>query len=196
MTLLVGNRTTKVVSDFVTRHINSPEQRLLQGVVALGIQPLIDYKNKGTDDKTRAVSVARTAGRIIAGTLVGVAVRYASIGAVKSFSKFKLNGKEIELGKDIVKQVGDTVVKSYEKIKGKSFFAPKISDIAQGMPIDEFARRYDNNIKIVGTTLGLVAMVFTNFLLDVPITKAITKYLTPKVQAKIDSEKQVNNDNK
>jgi len=193
MTLLVGNRTTKVVSDFVTKHINSPEQRLLQGVVALGIQPVIDYKNKGTDDSTRAVSVARTIGRIVAGTLVGVAVRYASIGAVKSLSKFKLNGKEINLWKPVTEQISDTVVKSYEKIKGKSFFAPKVSDVVQGMPIDKFASQYDNNIKIVGTLLGTAAMVFTNFLVDVPLTKWITKKLEPKVKAKLDSEKQVNN---
>lgn len=163
------------VLDKIGTKLNSPEQRLLQGVVALGIQPFIDFRNKGTDDDTRAVSVARTIGKIIAGTSVGVCVRYASIAIAKKFSKFDI---ETEDGK----------IKAFKKLAGKSIFTPNIGEKVIGMEIEKFERNYKNYIKTWGTILGVAAMVFTNFLIDVPITKAITKKLTPKVKAKIDSD--------
>ena len=90
MSIVIKPNTEKFVSEFVGKHINSPEQRLIQGATALAMQPLIDFNNKAADDDTRAVSVARTIGKIIAGTIVGVGVRYASIYAAKQFSRYTL----------------------------------------------------------------------------------------------------------
>ena len=76
MSIVVNNKTRNFVADKIGKYINSPEQRLIQGATALFMQPVIDYFNHSADDETRAVSVARTIGKIIAGTCVGVAVRY------------------------------------------------------------------------------------------------------------------------
>ena len=89
MSIILSNKAEKVIS-YIGKNINSPEQRLIQGATALVSQPVIDYYNKKADDETRAVSVARTIGKIVAGTLVGVAIRYASIAAAKQFSRFTI----------------------------------------------------------------------------------------------------------
>lgn len=180
---VIRSTTINNVLDKIGTKLNSPEQRLLQGVVALGIQPFIDFRNKGTDDDTRAVSVARTTGKIIAGTTVGVCVRYASIALAKNFSKYKILTEE---------KNGEIVIKQFEKIAKNGIFTPDIAKMVKGMPVAKFERNYRNYIKTWGTVLGVVAMVFTNFLIDVPITKAITKKLTPKVKAKIDNDNNKN----
>lgn len=177
---VIRSTTINNVLDKIGTKINSPEQRLLQGVVALGIQPFIDFRNKGTDDDTRAVSVARTIGKIIAGTSVGVCVRYASIAIAKKFSKC-----EIEIEEDLA---GVKKITGFKKMKGKGIFTPDISKEVIGMELEKFERKYRNYTKTWGTILGVAAMVFTNFLIDVPITKIITKKLTPKVKAKIDND--------
>lgn len=197
---VISSSTINNVLDKIGTKINSPEQRLIQGVVAIGIQPFIDFRNKGTDDDTRAVSVARTIGKIIAGTLVGVCVRYASIALARNFSKFKINGQEVKLSKKLAEQIiGENKIKTFEKVAGKGLFTPDIDKEVIGMELEKFERKYKNYSKTWGTILGVCAMVFTNFLIDVPITKAITKHLTPKIKAKIDRDnekqarKQVNN---
>lgn len=197
---VINSSTINNVLDKIGTKINSPEQRLIQGVVAIGIQPFIDFRNKGTDDDTRAVSTARTIGKIIAGTTVGVCVRAASIALTKNFSKFKINGQEITLAKKLTEQIaaGTKIIK-FEKAGKGSIFTPDIASKVIDMTVEDFERRYNHFTKTWGTILGVCAMVFTNFLIDVPITKAITKHLTPKIKAKIDRDneekarKQVNN---
>lgn len=197
---VINSGTINNVLDKIGTKLNSPEQRLLQGVVALGIQPFIDFRNKGTDDDTRAVSTARTIGKIIAGTTVGVCVRAGSIAITKNFSKFKINGQEITLAKKLTEQIAaKTKIIKFEKIDKRSIFTPNIADKVIDMSIEDFERKYNNFTKTWGTVLGICAMVFTNFLIDVPITKAITKHLTQEIKAKIDKDnekqprKQVNN---
>ena len=62
---------------------------MILGATALATQPVIDLKNKEVDEETRMTSVARTIAKIVAGTIVGVVVRYAGIEAAKAFSKYK-----------------------------------------------------------------------------------------------------------
>ena len=59
----------------------------------------------------------------------------------------------------------------------------------------EFIQKYNNVIKTLGTILATVAMVFTNFLIDAPLTKIITNALTHTVKKQIEKEKkpEVNN---
>lgn len=64
------------------RKCSSAEQRLILGATAIFMQPAIDAHNKNVDEKTRKVSVARTIGKVIAGTLTGFLIRKACIKAM------------------------------------------------------------------------------------------------------------------
>lgn len=172
MTIIIKPKTEKFISDYLGKHINSPEQRLIQGATALAMQPLIDFNNKAADDDTRAVSVARTIGKIIAGTIVGVAVRYGAIYAAKQFSRFTLkdNGKFI------------TEIKR----KGKrDILLPEFNCVKNKWTKEDFLEKYDKSTKMIGTIFASAAMIFTNFLIDAKLTKIITKILVKPIKARI-----------
>ena len=182
MSIILSNKAEKVIS-YIGKNINSPEQRLIQGATALVSQPVIDYYNKKADDETRAVSVARTIGKIVAGTLVGVLIRYASIAAAKQFSRFTITQ-------------GEKYITSITRKSKRDIFLPKFNpDYYKEMTEKEFVQKYNNVIKTLGTILATVAMVFTNFLIDAPLTKVITNALTNTVKKQIEKEKkpEVNN---
>ena len=183
MSIIIKPRTEKFISDFVGKHINSPEQRLIQGVTALAMQPLIDFHNKAADDDTRAVSVARTIGKIVAGTLVGVLVRYGCIAGAKAFSRYTLTE-------------GEKFITSIKRKSNRDVLMPEFKpDFYKEMTREEFEGIYNNSIKTLGTVFATVTMIFTNFLIDAPLTKIITKALTPKMKKLVEKEKmpEVNN---
>ena len=176
MSIILSNRAEKIISS-IGKNINSPEQRLIQGATALVSQPFIDYYNRDADNQTRAVSVARTIGKIIAGTLVGVLVRYASIAAAKQFSRFTITQ-------------GEKYITSITRKSKRDIFLPKFNpDYYKEMTEKEFMQKYNNVIKTLGTILATVAMVFTNFLIDAPLTKIITNALTGRIKRHIDKTK-------
>lgn len=76
-----NNDTIEWIEKF-GRKCSSAEQRLILGATAIVMQPAIDAHNKNVDEKTRKVSVARTIGKVIAGTLTGFAIRKACIKAM------------------------------------------------------------------------------------------------------------------
>ena len=171
MSIILSSNSEKIIS-YIGKTINSPEQRLIQGVTALMTQPLIDYYNKDADDQTRAVSVARTIGKIVAGTLVGVGIRYASIAVTKQFSKFIITESDKLID-------GKRFIASIKRKNKHDVLLPKFSpDFYKEMTKEEFIRKYNNFIKTLGTILATVAMVFTNFLVDAPLTKIFTDVLT------------------
>jgi len=177
MSIIIGNKAEKFISNYVGKRINSPEQRLLQGATALALQPFIDFNNKKADDETRAVSVARTIGKIVAGTLVGVSVRYGCIALAKYFSRFTL-------------QEGEKYITSISRKSKKDILLPNFSpDLYKEMSKDEFLTKYDNTIKMIGSVLATVSMIFTNFLIDAPLTKKITKFLNYKIKKYIENNK-------
>lgn len=177
MSIVVNNKSRTFIADVIGKHINSPEQRLIQGATALFMQPVIDYFNHSADDETRAVSVARTIGKIIAGTCVGVAVRYGAIYCAKNFANYTVTKIENNFVKSVVP-------------KGKrNFLMPKITYEIPGKTVKEFARMHLNYVKTMGTILATFAMIFTNFLIDAPLTKVITKWLTPTFKNKIENAK-------
>lgn len=91
--------------------------------------------------------------KIIAGTLTGVLIRYGCIKSIKAFSKLPTS-----------------LDKNNMPVKLNSlntFFSPKN---AQSDLTDAY-KQYQNAF---GTIASLVVMTFTNFLLDVPITKYLT----------------------
>lgn len=135
--------------------ISSAEQRLILGASALMSQPFIDANNKRVDEKTRKVSVARTIAKIIAGTFTGYFIRKGCIKGIKALSQ--VEGKNVS--------------------KWKSIFTPKnIKDNTT----DAFLQ-YRN---AMGTVVALVVMMFTNFLIDAPLTKFLTNALVKKEEDK------------
>ena len=135
---------------------SSAEQRLILGVTALVTQPFIDAHNKSVDEGTRKVSVARTIGKIIAGTLTGFAIRKGCIKAIGAWSK---KAGDVDKAGNLIKLN-----------KLNTFFTPK-GKLANNPDAFE---QYKNAL---GTIVALVVMMFTNFLIDAPLTKFITNFL-------------------
>lgn len=131
--------------------ISSAEQRLILGASALMSQPFIDAHNRNVDEETRKVSVARTIAKIIAGTTTGYLIRKGCIKGIEAFSKIPAEGVS-EL---------------------RTIFTPKgIKDNTT----DAFVQ-YRN---AMGTVVALVVMMFTNFIIDAPLTKFLTNHLVKK----------------
>ncbi len=137
---------------YIGKKWSSPHQRAILGVTAIAIQPYIDWKNKNVDEKTRKVAVARTCAKIIAGTLTGVALRAAFIKGIAAMSK---------TAAEIPANAGN-----FSK-KFKQCLTPKNIDPANKDALAQYRNA-------MGTILSLVAMIFTNFLIDAPLTKFLT----------------------
>lgn len=151
---VVGDKADKAYKT-AGREISSAENRLILGVTALMSQPFIDFNNKKIDEDTRRVAVCRTIAKIIAGTTTGYAVRKLSIKGIKACSHIPEKGMP----------------------KWKSLFTPK--DVTKANS-DEF-KQYQNAL---GTFISLGVMLFTNFLIDAPLTKFLTNKLNDKRGAK------------
>lgn len=139
-----GEKMIKAM-DYLGKNFSSDKQRLALGVTALVTQPIIDAHNRDVDEKTRKVSVARTIAKIIAGTFTGFFIRYGCIKAIKAFSQIPAKG-----------------IKKY-----KTIFTP------QGVK-DNTTDAFEQYRNAIGTIVALGVMVFTNFLIDVPLTKFLT----------------------
>lgn len=146
-----GNRKTE---NFVhwCGNLASHHNRLVIGATALVSQPAIDLYNDKVDKKTREVSCARTIGKIIAGTLTGVATRWGFIKLVRENSV-----------------IAKTAEKSF-----KSFFTPSTAK-----EVTHAFKQYQNNI---GTLLAIGAMLITNFAIDAPLTQFLTNHLTKRIE--------------
>lgn len=145
--------------NWIGSEISSAENRLILGVTALMSQPFIDYHNKAVDEDTRKVSVCRTIAKIIAGTITGFAIRKGCIKAIKAYSKLPSS----------VNKAGQKV----NLTKTNTFFSPTNarSDVTDAY------KQYQNAF---GTVAALVVMVFTNFLIDAPLTKYLTNKFVKK----------------
>ncbi len=177
--LIIQNNFLKKALNKAGKCLHAPEQRIILGATALATQPFIDLNNKSVDKETRKTSAARTVAKIIAGTLVGVGVRYAGIKFIKNNCKYIIeNGKILP-------------------VKGKSFFLPSIKKMVHGLKktansglnIAEFEKRMDKYIKAMGTLAATIAMIGTNFLLDAPLTKWLTKVFVNMVNKQSEQNK-------
>lgn len=151
---------------YIGRKWTSPQQRVAMGATAIVLQPIIDYKNRHVDNETKKVSVARTIAKILVGTSTGFAVRYLCIKGIKACS---VPFKDISSNtKPFIKKI-------------KTFFTPKNM---QRENIDAL-EQYRN---AMGTLLSLNVMLFTNFMIDAPLTKlftnALIKYQNNREEAK------------
>jgi len=149
-----NKKTCKVIKK-IGEEVSSAENRLILGVTALMSQPFIDGHNRNVDEKTRKVSVARTVAKIIAGTTTGFLIRKGCIKSIKAFS-----------------QIPGPNVPRY-----KTIFTPKNIKNNQN---DAFSQ-YRN---AMGTVIALIVMMFTNFLIDAPLTKYLTNKFIQKQEDK------------
>ncbi len=179
MSIVISNKVRRYFTKNIGQTLHSPHQRFIQGVTALAIQPLIDFHNKKADDETRAVSTARTIGKIVAGTLTGVLIRAAFIAATRKFSAYKLEPN--------AKFITEIVKKSK-----KDIFTPNLK-LDNPIPVAEFKANYDNHIKTMGNITATITMLFTNFLIDAPLTALITKILHQPIKNYIDKDSHSNN---
>lgn len=140
-------KETKVLDciKWAGQHISSPQNRLILGITALLTQPFIDLYNHNVDEKTKKVSAARTVAKIIAGTSTGYFVRYGCIKAVEAFTKAPVKGASKLKSLFFPKRIANVTIKGLTKYK-----------------------------HAIGTYLGIAVMLFTNFLIDAPLTKILT----------------------
>lgn len=170
--MIINNKNVKACLDFAGKNLYAPEQRWILGATALATQPVIDLKNKNVDEDTRMMSVARTMAKIVAGTLVGVGVRYAGIKFIKHFSKYET----------ILNENKDLVLGVYGK-KGRDFFVPLFAgkNKLQAISPEKLEKKFNLYTKALGTFVATVAMIFTNFVLDAPLTKWLTGIFHKKI---------------
>lgn len=175
--MIISNKNVKQCLNYAGQKLHAPEQRLLLGATALAIQPWIDLKNKDVDKETRMMSVARTLAKIIAGTAVGVAVRYAGIAGIKRLCKYT----------PILNKNGTKVI-GLEKERGilVPLFEGK-NGFKQVSP-EEFEANMNRYIKAMGTFAATIAMIYTNFSLDAPLTKWLTNEFNTVLTKQKESE--------
>ena len=157
--LIISSAKTKQYFNWIGEHVSSPEQRLLLGATALATQPFIDYNNKNVDENTRMISVARTLAKIVAGTVVGVAVRVGCIAIAKKY------------GKTVITKLPDGAISVAPKTKS-DIFAPKFDYL--NITEERYLKREKTHRSTMGTILATGAMMFTNFLVDAPLTRFLT----------------------
>ena len=133
---------------------SSYNQRLILGATALATQPFIDMANTKVDEETRKVSVCRTLAKILVGTTTGYLIRK---GCVKSI--------------DFFTQHPSTIPKDAKFKKLRSILLPTVEHTAEQLA---------NHKNTMGTLMALGVMVFTNFLIDAPLTKFFTNLFMKK----------------
>ena len=147
----------------IDKTISRPDvNRLIMGGTAILTQPLIDYNNHKVDKETRTVARNRTIAKIIAGTGVGVGVRGLCYWLIGKMTQINGTGK-----------------------LSKALLPEKL--------IDSLAKNtqfLNNHRNALSTGIALIVMLFTNFLLDAPLTTWLTNKFNAKTQAKQDALKQ------
>ncbi len=144
--------------DWIGKNLSSAENRLILGASALLSQPFIDASNKEVDAETRRYSICRTIAKIIAGTATGYTIRKLCIKSIDAFAKLP------------------SEIKPDMKFKNlRQVLAPTLKCTAEELA------QYKNTL---GTILALGVMVFTNFLIDAPLTKALTNLFAGRSENK------------
>ena len=160
---------------------NSAQQRLVSGVTGVMLQPWFDWNNKRVDEDTRHVSTARILAKIVAGTLTGVSIRWGLIKAAEGFTKTeatefrkaaqaRLKHKKIDVPRKTFKKIEQCLLPENLKT-GKSTFRE--------------IKKYRNAF---GTIAAVVVMIFTNFLIDAPLTTYLTNKFVKTLTGKSPQE--------
>ena len=151
-----SKREMRTFLRWMSKNFSSPQQRAVLGFTALCFQPFIDLHNKYIKNEDKPIVVSKTIAKIVTGTTVGVFMRHYAIKVVTNFTKESNVGKYSQclLPKEILEQL---------KIGSSN-----MKDLA-------------NYRKGIGTLIGLSICLFTNFLIDAPLTKILTNVLHDKV---------------
>ncbi|MDD3436010.1 MAG: hypothetical protein PHC64_02550 [Candidatus Gastranaerophilales bacterium] len=181
-----GDRAIKNLN-WMGTDFNSAMQRLVAGITALMTQPFFDLYNKKTDEETRKTSCARILGKIIAGTLTGVIIRQVCISATKSFTQNEHT--EAELVKKS-KKTAEKIIKEFKP--WQQCLLPK------GELRHADFKRINKYRNAMGTFAAVVIMIFTNFLIDAPLTTHLTNFFVKKINKdeKIPDKKSTEGGNK
>lgn len=176
---------------WMSKEFTSAHTRFILGVTAVLSQPFFDFNNRKVDEKTRAVSAARTLAKIVAGTLSGVAIRHGFIKLTERYCKTqaseaaKLTKKFIKNNsKKITNKDFSEVKKAYKEME-KAQKNITIKD-QQKILLPENSENISNKVLqkyryALGTFVATVVMVFTNFAIDAPLTKFFTKLFMKKI---------------
>ena len=146
-TMTVASERANKCIEWLGKEISSPENRLIMGATALMSQPFIDLNNKKVDEETRHVSACRTVAKIIAGTTTGVLIRKLCIKAIDFGCKIPQKGEKLS--------------------KAETILLPSENILKRLKDLSHYK-------KALGTIISLGVMVFTNFLIDAPLTKFLT----------------------
>ena len=143
---------------WISKNFSSPQQRAVLGVTALCTQPFIDLYNSHIKKEDKPVTVAKTISKIVVGTTAGILMRHYAIKIAKNFTKSVNCGKYSQclLPQEIVVQLAKN---------------PK------AVPETHLAN-YRNGL---GTFIGTMCGLFTNFLIDAPLSRKLTNFLHEKV---------------
>lgn len=125
------------------------ENRAIMGATAIVLQPTIDSMNKRVDEETRRVSICRTIAKIIAGTIVGIAVRGSSYKLVQKMTNLSSTGK-------------------YSKALLPEKYIKRFT---------QKPHELNNYRNALSTLMAVLAMCVTNFALDAPLSLWLTNKL-------------------
>jgi len=153
----VSSRKANKALTWIGKRVSSPQNRLILGVTALMSQPFIDLHNKKVDEDTRKISAARTVAKIIAGTTTGFLIRYGCIKAI-----------------DYCTMLPSKITASTKFPKLRTLFTPNRQIVKYLM------NNLSHHKKALGTIISLGVMVFTNFMIDAPLTKFLTNKFVDK----------------
>ena len=132
----------------VGQKLASPHwNRLALGVAAISTQPFFDLNNKKVDRETAVTSSLRTTAKIIACTTVGFIVRGTSYA------------------------IANKLIHASEK-EGSTLLTPKRILAEKDPEIRKIKVNLHKNT--TSTLLAFLVMMFTNFLLDAPLTAYLT----------------------
>ena len=163
-----GSKVIKFFTD-IDDNFDSAWQRLVSGVTAVFTQPFFDLNNKDADEETRKTSCARTISKIAVGTATGVAIRALCIKLIGAFTKNEDTEKHLkEAGKKF---------KTIEELNSKPIYKFLLTEEAFKKATYREIKKYRGAL---GTFAALGIMLFTNFLIDAPLTMKMTNMLTAK----------------
>ncbi len=145
-------------------NINSWQQRAALGAAAMTMQPLIDLTNKDVDEETRKISANRSFAKGLVGTATGIVVRG---GCMKGLEKLFEN---------------ETITDSLARLTAKGTSEEAIEKSKDFIKNHGGAQKYAS---VIGTIVAIGVMLFTNFLIDAPVTN----WLTNKMNKKYEGEK-------
>ena len=164
-TLDINSKTLNKMKKYDESLSHPAKNRLIMGVTALTTQPVIDFYNHKVDEDTRVVSRNRTIAKILAGTSVGIVVRGSCYSLVEKMTD----------------------------IKGKGRFSKALMPTKHLKELLKEPKLLKNYRSALSTGIAILAMCFTNFAIDAPLTVFLTNHFKARRAEKLKEERRVLN---